>query len=72
MNTAARMTLIRTKLREKKDSGMLGVVAASANVGEGMLADWLDKPAHYPSRDELSRVERALGLLPTEPHHASS
>lgn len=70
MNAATRMTLIRSKLREKKDSGMLGVVAASANVGEGMLIEWLDKPALYPSREELTRIERALGLLPIEPQPA--
>lgn len=56
------MTLIRSKLREKKDAGMLGVVAASANVGEGMLSDWVEKPALSPSREELTRVEKALGL----------
>lgn len=63
MNVANRMTKIRECLRDYQRRGNLGVIAAKANFGEGALRDWLENPSHSPSRDELTRIERALGLL---------
>jgi hypothetical protein len=60
VNEANRMTRIRSMLREKSAQGRLGVVAAMAGVGEGMLSTWLERPHLAPSRAELDAIEMAL------------
>lgn len=66
VNAANRATAIRKKLWEAAETGTLGVIAAKSCTSEGMLRDWLNKPALSPNRNELTRIERALGLLPEE------
>lgn len=54
------LILLRDRLIEKKIAGLLGVVAARANVPEYVLRDWVDNGAKVPSQKEVELVQNCL------------
>lgn len=54
------VNVVRERLLEKKQQGMLGVIAAKANVPEWMLADWCDNALNIPGRETIVNIQSAL------------
>lgn len=54
------VNVVRERLLEKKQAGLLGVVAAKANVPEWMLADWCDNALNIPGRETIVLIQSAL------------
>lgn len=54
------MNNLRSRLIEKRDEGMLGVVAARSGVSEHVLRDWCEKAYNSPSRDDLQKLQDSL------------
>jgi hypothetical protein len=59
---SAKINRLRDALQTKASAGMLGVVAARANLSEGMLRNWCDNPANVPTYSELIELQAALDL----------
>lgn len=55
-----RLETVRSKLKEKADNGMLGVVSAKARVPEFILRNWVDNSHTTPSRQEVVDIQTAL------------
>jgi hypothetical protein len=58
---STRINAIRSRVRDKAEQGLLGVVAAKARVSEGMLFEWLEDPAKMPCQSELVSIQDAVG-----------
>lgn len=69
---AARLLKAREKLRDKEKAGLLGVVAASSQMKEGDLFAWLRNPVYAPNKEELPRLESALGITPQQTGDAAA
>jgi hypothetical protein len=50
------LNAVRDYLQNKKRMGSLGVIAATANVAEGLLAEWCDDPAKVPAYEIVCAV----------------
>lgn len=61
----AHINVIRERLKEKAEAGLLGVVSAQSRVPEFMLAEWCKDPLAIPGRDALIDLHNVLGEVVT-------
>lgn len=57
-----RINTVREHLQDRMQKGLLGVVAAHAQIGEGRLRDWCNDPAKVPNYGELIDIQAAMSL----------
>src|SRR5574339_626826 len=62
LTESARINRVRELLQEKAAKGLLGMIAARANVAEGKLYLWTQDPAKVPNWAELMDIQRALNV----------
>lgn len=64
MTDTEKINRIRGALQDKANAGMLGPIAAMANIwgGEGRLRKWCDDPAEVPTYAELMTLQNVLKL----------
>jgi hypothetical protein len=54
------LNAVRDFIQNKKRMGTLGVIAATANVSEGMLAEWCDNPSAVPPFEDVCAVRDVM------------